>query len=229
VGKSPNNKLEPIYIVSNNRVATMVIKDGLHDILRLNRAWSLCFVGFYVLLVIIGCSTQNNYNDRADKALWKAALSGDIKGAKQAIIDGASVDRRNYSLSEKGSWTILMRVIYGRGDSEMVRILIEGGADVNAKSNKGATPLTLAAEKGHVNTARLLLSHGANINEKNDFGNTALMYAAEFGHPELVKVFLNSRADVTPKDASGETALMIAKRRGYRKIQTLLINAGANE
>lgn len=190
---------------------------------------TLCVFISCAFLLLIGCDDHPVTNGPATKALWNAAEAGDIEGAKRAIENGATIEARNHSLSVKGSWTTLMRVIYDQGNKDMVKFLIEAGADVNAKSHYGATPLSLAAEKGHLEITKVLLSHGADINAKDDHGDTALMYAVEFGHPDAVKLLLDSGSDVTPKDADGETALMVAKRRNDRNIQTLLITAGAKE
>ncbi len=50
---------------------------------------------------------------------------------------------------------------------EIARLLIDNGADINAKGRFGATPLHEAASRGHEETTRLLISRGANVNAKD--------------------------------------------------------------
>jgi len=167
-------------------------------------------------------------NDQMTKALYDGALSGDTEGAIQAIRKGAEIEARNRSMSVKGSWTILMRVV-NKGDLAMAKTLIEAGANVNAQSNKGSTSLTLAAEQGYAEIIKLLLSHGANLNAKTDHDNTPLMYGAEYGHLKVIETLLAAGADYTLKDKDGETALMMAKRKNHLEVIRLLEAQGVKE
>ncbi|MBC6400490.1 MAG: cadherin domain-containing protein, partial [Ekhidna sp.] len=77
-------------------------------------------------------------------------------------------------------------------DYDAILMLIEEGADVNAKSNTGNTALILAAFLGRTATVNALLSvSGINVNIQNDFGNTALIWAAEQGHKDIVDALLD--------------------------------------
>jgi ankyrin repeat protein len=74
-------------------------------------------------------------------------------------------------------------------DIETAKLLIENGADVNAKNNyNGWTPLIKAVWDGHIKIAKLLLEHGADVNAKNNAGETALAIATERGNKDIVKV-----------------------------------------
>ncbi len=50
----------------------------------------------------------------------------------------------------------------------MVKLLLEKGADVNAKGEHGWTPLMEAANRGHSEAAKLLLEKGADVNLKHE-------------------------------------------------------------
>jgi ankyrin repeat protein len=90
------------------------------------------------------------------------------------------------------------------GDIQTVKLLLDNGADVDAKWDgyrDGATPLHLAAAKGHTETAKLLLDRGALINAENERGDwriygTPLDAAASEGHTETVKLLLDRGARV---------------------------------
>jgi len=51
---------------------------------------------------------------------------------------------------------------------KLLKYLIEHGANVNQKNEKGSTPLCLACYNGNENIVKYLVKHGANINQRND-------------------------------------------------------------
>ena len=65
--------------------------------------------------------------------------------------------------------------------TETAQLLLTQGAEINAKNDKGRTPLHNAAEDNATETAQLLLTQGAEINAKNDKGLTPLHDAARDG------------------------------------------------
>ncbi|XP_060575576.1 uncharacterized protein LOC132733022 isoform X3 [Ruditapes philippinarum] len=69
-----------------------------------------------------------------------------------------------------------------RGHEKLVRRLIEAGADVNACTPLGRTPLHVAASQGHGHIVDLLLEKGADIDAEDESGASALTIAARFGH-----------------------------------------------
>ncbi len=128
------------------------------------------------------------------------------------------------------SGTALMDAVWQENE-EMVRNLIDGGADVDAKDNDGRTALIYATEKGGYRRneiIQLLLDRGADINAKDKDGRTALMEAVWQENEEIVQLLLNSGADVNAKDKWGGTALMEAVWRENEEIVRNLIDGGAD-
>ena len=86
--------------------------------------------------------------------------------------------------------------------AQIVRLLLDRGADKENANNDGDTPLYYACSKGHLEVARLLLDRGADVEKAGEDGGTLLLYGARFdGHLEVARLFLDHGAD---KDAADE-------------------------
>jgi ankyrin repeat protein len=70
----------------------------------------------------------------------------------------------------------------------VVRVALEMGARVNAKGERGVTPLSCAATEGALEAVTLLLEAGADPHARADDGSTALGRALEGGHEEVAAV-----------------------------------------
>jgi ankyrin repeat protein len=125
------------------------------------------------------------------------------------------------------------------GDVEVVRVLLNCKADVNAQSDEGWTPIHFVSQ-GHQGTvilnvfqslrdvAQLLLEHGANVDaEDSSSGQTPLHVTMEYNNAEVVRVLLEHGANVDAEDSSGRTPFQIASAKGYSEIMKLLSEHGA--
>ena len=92
---------------------------------------------------------------------------------------------------------------------EVVRVLLEAGADVNARCKADFTALmTAAGINKDPEITRVLLEAGANVNARNEGGHwTALMWAVLYNdNPEVIRVLLEAGADPKAKDVRAKTA-----------------------
>ncbi len=71
---------------------------------------------------------------------------------------------------------------------EIVKMLVENGADVNAKQHQGFVPLHAAAQNGDAEMAKLLLDHGADAKARSGNGQNALDLAMLQGHAKVVEL-----------------------------------------
>lgn len=76
------------------------------------------------------------------------------------------------------------------GHAECCRLLLEHGANPNARNFVGMTPLYVAALEGAADCCQVLLEHGADVNAKDDDGETALDLATENGDSACCRVLL---------------------------------------
>ena len=203
-------------------------------------------------------SSSNKVEDDAQTAFRSACKVGDSAAAKRllksmtnridrtvaceiellsAVNDGRSEivkfivhqNKRLLLLGDSSGFPLLYRASK-KGNENMSKVLIEAGADVNAKrSLSGGTALIIASLKGHAAICKLLIDAGADVDASNSAGVTALMYACFSTNCEAIcKLIINAGANVDAKDPSGWTALMAASSVGNEAICKLLIDAGAD-
>lgn len=119
---------------------------------------------------------------------------------------------------------------------KIVKLLVDRGADVNARDIDGLTTLMIVPQHlVNLDTVKLLLEHNADINAIDTSGATALSYALYWSHIynnlDTVKLLLDNGADanldVNVKDY-GDTMLMLAARRDDFNLIKLLLNYGAD-
>lgn len=83
-----------------------------------------------------------------------------------------------------------------KGDDATVKALLEKGVDVNTPFRYGATALSYACDRGHVEVVKVLLEHGADVNTKDTFyGVTPLDRALQRGHVAVVRLLLERGAE----------------------------------
>ena len=118
--------------------------------------------------------------------LHAAAFSGNFDVVRTLIeYDPTNIDAR----SEGGS-TPLLSASGGHHfkDGSILRLLLEHGADINAQSRGGRTPLHWASTYKTLEAVRVLLENGADVEAKENAGKTALQEAADMGRDEVVKL-----------------------------------------
>ena len=94
-----------------------------------------------------------------------------------------------------------------KGNIDIVRLLIEAGADINKKDRNGASSFIYAVIKGNIVIVRLLIEAGADTNIYDGDGMTPLMIAAENNDIPLVRLLIQNGADINKQDPEGLTVL----------------------
>ncbi|CDW56762.1 Ank 2 domain containing protein [Trichuris trichiura] len=129
----------------------------------------------------------------------------------------------------KGDCTPLMDAA-SAGHTDVVRCLVEHGADVNAHSSIGNTPLIYACAAGHEEAVEILLDAGADVDLCNDNGQSPLMEAAAAGHIGIARLLVDHGARVnfasSELKVGLETPLTLACYRGHTDMVKFLLKVG---
>lgn len=183
-----------------------------------------------VLSFLKNAPTRSQYeestNDRGVSALMIAAFEGITPKVKELISLGANVNAVNHSSGSPGR-TILMGAAEN-GHLEVVNLLLEKGAQIEAKNAKGNTALMIASELGQNAVVQRLLEQGAKVNKTNNTGFTPFMKAALFGRAQTMAILIKGGAQINTPTSNGTTPLMLAAEQGHTESVSLLIQSGAN-
>jgi ankyrin repeat protein len=127
-----------------------------------------------------------------------------------------------------GSTPLMYAVLYG--DADAVGVLLDNGADPNARNEAGASALMWAVDD--LEKTRLLLERGADVNARSEDGRTAFSIAASrVGSLAVVRLLLDSGADPSVRSPSYKgpvTPLREAADVGDEAVVQLLIERGAD-
>ncbi|KAF5353787.1 hypothetical protein D9758_010629 [Tetrapyrgos nigripes] len=114
------------------------------------------------------------------------------------------------------------------GYFHIVKVLVENGADVNAKGGHYGFALQAAGGEGHLDIVKYLVEKGADVNaEGGEFGS-ALHAAAYWGHLDIVKYLVEKGADVNAEGGTYGFALQAAAPWGHLDIVKYLVEKGAD-
>ncbi len=139
---------------------------------------------------------------------------------------------KNLEVPDKRGYTVLMEAMcttqfnHNRTDAytnvPIALSLIENGANVNAVSNNGTTPLHLAV-RGPEDSVKALIKAGANPNAQDNNGNTPLILASKWESEKKVRMLLRAGADFNMKNNAGESAAELCAARGFQDALELMM------
>jgi ankyrin repeat protein len=141
----------------------------------------------------------------------------------------SNIRKSGKGLLGSGYGFTLLHAFCELGNYLSVSLLLEKGADIDAKENNHSyTPLILATRAGHIAIVKLLPVKGADIEAKCDGDCTSLIHAASKGHEAIVALLLERGAEIEAKDKDNCTALSYSTCSGYDAVVELLMARGAN-
>lgn len=176
-----------------------------------------------VVSVLLANGADIEAKDKKGKtALIWAVSNNDLEITTQILEKKPKIDTK-----DNNGWPAL-HVAAKNGFSDITSLLCKNGSDLNAKiTQANKSPLMLASEFGHTETAKTLIESGASVNAQDSEGSGPLFLAAEGGHLDTVKLLLDNGADFKAESNEGVTPLMAAAYQGHKPVLELLIETGS--
>ncbi|KAJ7029871.1 ankyrin repeat-containing domain protein [Mycena alexandri] len=192
--------------------------------------WAASFYGHLAMVRLLIEQGGVDVNARLEDGRYGTAL--------QAAASMGRTSEAPFSLNMDRAGVVEVTVGYGgsalqgvspSAHEDIVRLLLEKGADVNLRAGRLGSALQVAAYWDHKTLVRLLIDHGADVNcrDGGPFGN-ALQAAAYDGHEALVRLLIDIGADVNLQGGEYGSALYAAAVQGHEEIVRLLIDNGAD-
>ncbi|WDQ16158.1 SMI1/KNR4 family protein [Rhodopirellula sp. P2] len=156
--------------------------------------------------------------DKSDDPAFDLIDRDDIAGLRQQLDNGLNVDHRgelNKTLLMHAAWKCRL---------EIMKLLIERGASIDAADDDGHRPIFFAVFTHSPDALKMIVSHGGNPGDFNSDGQSVLMRAVDNPSYRCVEELLRLGADVNYKSPDGETALSVCWEED---VKPLLLQAGA--
>ena len=147
---------------------------------------------------------------------FEACAVGDVGRVEELLDHDPTLVR---AIAPDGFFGLSLAAFFGQPD--VVRALIDRGADVNRRAEHEqirVTPLHAASAGNDTEIVRMLLDAGADVNATQPGGFTPLMSAAQNGNAEMVELLLERGADASAATDDGRTAATIARDAGHTPI-----------
>ncbi|KAJ6509822.1 ankyrin repeat-containing domain protein [Mycena vulgaris] len=152
---------------------------------------------------------------------WSSPLEfccreGYIEGVRGLLAAGADVNADNGEALRATSST------------DIVRLLLENGADVNTTGVGDRSTLQVASSRGHKDIVCLLLEHGADLTATSRQYGSAVHAASLGGHTDIVRLLLEAGANVNTTGGPNGSALQAASGGGHTETMYFLLRKGAD-
>jgi ankyrin repeat protein len=153
--------------------------------------------------------------------------------------------KNNYSLSELDKlqinnvnslgWSALAIACgYSKNNDNLIKMLLDAGANINLQTNDGYTPLFISTCINSEKRTEMLIKAGADLNKQVNDGWTTLMHCCRLGkgREKIIKMLIDAGANLNIAKDNGSTALIVAsansKYASSEETVEMLIKAGVD-
>ena len=176
-------------------------------------------------------STSGNHQVTMYLAEYVGADVPSLDKSLQKLRSGASLSslatvEHTHSPSHEGITSLF--TASSEGNVDVVRSLLDSGADINERNLSHNTALHVALDEEELEVAKLLIQYGADINCQEKTGWAPLHLASRNGYFDVVQLLLDHDADVNAKNQELSTPLHLAAWNSQVEVARLLLERGAN-
>jgi ankyrin repeat protein/L-ascorbate metabolism protein UlaG (beta-lactamase superfamily) len=157
--------------------------------------------GFFAFILFVTTGLQFTWADPIHDAVNRSDL------AKVKELIGAN---KNLVFSRNIQQETALTLAANRGNIDILKCLVDSGANVNARNAYSNTPLYIACSRGRIAFVRYLVEKGAVVNAYCDAGNTPLHIAVNSNRTEIVRYLLEQDANANAVNDYGQTPLLTA-------------------
>ncbi|KAI8111968.1 hypothetical protein M9435_004465 [Picochlorum sp. BPE23] len=224
-----------VYLLKNNQKAQkmaliMAVQADSVDMVRL----------------LLKYGVEINMRDKAGQtALMHAVVPRSEKMFKRQKQVKKMIDKQSESEGDRDSLLSSIKSIvsdfksecshsrhWDHNHTEICKLLLENGVDVNLVDHEGCSALIHATAfgnlEGYANIAKSLIDANADPNIANTDGNTALMWAANKGFANIAKFLVDAKADLNIVNRYGNSALHVALGSNSAHIAEIILSSGEN-
>ncbi|WP_257275407.1 ankyrin repeat domain-containing protein, partial [Endozoicomonas sp. SESOKO4] len=171
---------------------------------------------------MVNVNTDESHPDEffPDRAFYLACLEGDLDQVEMSLADGVNVDAVIVIMDDDSTALMLAA---GGGHKDIVKRLINAGANINAACSSGTTALFVAAQANNTDCVKILIEAKADLNAARSIGATPLYIAAQENNTDCVKLLIEAKADLNTRTKNGATPLFIAAQENNTDCVKLLI------
>ena len=202
---------------------TELVKDEEH----LNQFVNEFDVNLYRRMLVMNFITQGK-TQSIESCLDHIELTNEDYTLINIVAHSGNKEILELFLAKRFDANGIYRLAIQEENIEMVRLLLENGANIDQTDELGNTPLFITAYKGNIGMVNLLLEKGAKIDQATKLGHNPLLIAANKEDTEMVKLLLEYGADINHQDNEGFTALHLAALKGRTEMVKLLLEYGAD-
>lgn len=170
-----------------------------------------------------GANINEKYN--GNTLLIYSVRNEKLELTKFLIDHGADLE-----VPDEYDYTPLLQAAAARvedGISAQLQLLVEKGANINAKDRYGRSVLQSSIQSNNPEVVKFLIDYGADLESTDNRGETALFNAVGLNNPTMVQLLIDHGANLEVKNEYGKTLLDVARR--HRHIETMILNALAKK
>lgn len=207
---------------------------SIQTIVKMTAYFKIISLLFFQFVLLLGCGSLNgSAKIQKTPIMQPTTLLEAVSLRNRALVNEILKINPTLELKDEKGRTALMLATYNN-DTEIAKLLIHAGADVNAQDDMLNSPFLYAGASGFLQIVKICLANGANFNVFNRYGGSALIPAAERRHLDVVTLLANKPGfPIDHINNLGWTALLEAIILGETgtvqvEIVKVLVKAGCN-